>query len=776
MNIDRLLQELDEMFSRHEVDKIEYFLENNIERALEAGETGSAVTLMNEIIGYCRDTGKYEKGMFYCREVLRLLKLLGMEGSLSYGTTLLNVANFCRAAGRLQESMEFYKQVFDLYEGRMPGNDMRYASLYNNLSLLYQEMEDYQGACASLEHALAIVTSYPGMETETAVTYTNLANSRLKLGQVEEAMEDLKKAFAIFDRDEEKDFHYSGALSAMAEAQYLSGHLEEAAYYYSLALKEIKKHTGESESYQIILHNLRQVQKKLSHPLSEIRQYEKGMDLCEDFYRNYGIPMIRSQFPAYEGVIAAGLVGEGSECFGYDDEVSRDHDFGPGFCMWLTEQTYEEIGEELQAAYDRLPRTYMGVTRYTSDKAPKRVGVFKIRDFYERLTGLPDVPATQNQWLFAEDYQLAAATNGRVFRDDLGEFTRIREGLMEYYPEEVSARKMAREAALIAQTGQYNYGRMLGRGDKVTAFVALSDFMKHTMYMVYLLNRRYAPFYKWMYRGMEDLPRLTRVRSLLGLLPNLPVGHEQISVIIEQIVLLIIAEMKKQGLTKGEDTYLDHHIDNILKSIEKKEAPATVREELVDGLIKLEWEAFDQVKNEGGRADCQDDWNTFSLMRKSQYMTWTEEMLASYIHDFHAANENGWNLVTEKYGRMMESTDPAGYARIRKSLPPIPEAKKEIIDAIADIQVKWMEEFAGQYPKAAANARSIRSSQDSLFNTSYETYLKGELGTYSDRTLDLYGRFIAGLMQKEENLARRIMENTARLYGYQSLEELEERL
>lgn len=92
--------------------------------------------------------------------------------------------------------------------------------------------------------------------------------------------------------------------------------------------------------------------------------------------------------------------------------------------------------------------------------------------------------------------------------------------------------------------------------------------------------------------------------------------------------------------------------------------------------MSLEWEAFDKVENEGGRADCQDDWNTFSIMRTSQYYTWTSDMLKSYIHDFHVANERGWNLVTEKYGRMMESTAPDRYAQIRDSLPEIPEEKE----------------------------------------------------------------------------------------------------
>ncbi len=501
------------------------------------------------------------------------------------------------------------------------------------------------------------------------------------------------------------------------------------------------------------------------------------MELCEAFYEEFGRPMIRQKFPEYEHVIAAGLVGEGSECFGFDDQVSRDHDFGPGFCLWLTDPVYDEIGEELQRAYDELPSTYMGVTRFTTLKAQKRVGVFRIGDFYEGLIGLKDVPATQNQWLFLDDYRLATAVNGKIFRDDLGEFSRIRKGILAYYPEEVRLKKIARQAALMAQSGQYNYSRMFGRGEKVTAAIALSDFMKHTMAMVYLLNRTYAPFYKWMHKGMERLAILPEIRDILNALVDFQTGDERIPQTIEIIVALIIAEMKKQGLTSGEDNYLDHHTDNILRSIpEKEKKDDTFKAALVNELVSLEWAAFDKVENEGGRADCQDDWNTFSIMRKSQYFTWSAEMLKSYIADFHRANDAGWNLVTEKYGRMMESTAPFRYAQIKDSFPEIPEVKKEIIEEIVKIQVGWMEEFAAEYPKAAGNARSIHTSEDNPLNTSYETYLRGEISTYSDETLDLYGRFIAQLCREDKNLAKMTMENTAILYGYKSLEDLEAKL
>lgn len=777
MDMEKILQELDRLFATYQMDKAEGFLENKMAQAVQAEDDGSLITLLNEMIGYLRDVSKYEKCCLYCDKLLEVLERNHMRGSIPYATSLLNISNAYRAAGKLAESMAGYKTVLLIYQSQLKDNDFRFASLYNNMSLLYQEMGDFEEACHCLEKALPIVSSYTEARIETAVTHTNLAASLLKLGRYEEAMGHLRTAFAIFEMDEQKDFHYSGALSAMGEAQYMAGNLEESARYYRMALAEIEKNTGRSAAYEIVAQNLSAVEEKMAGKVSVVRQFAKGLDLCEAFYHEYGEPMLREKFPAYLPYIAAGLVGEGSECLGFDDEISRDHDFGPGFCLFLTDSVYEEIGEALQAAYDRLPTTYMGVTRRASSKASKRVGVFRIGDFYEKLTGFADIPESNRQWLYVEDYQLAAATSGRVFRDELGEFTRIRRGLLAHYPEEVRIRKIAREAALIAQSGQYNYSRMLQRGDKVTAEVALGEFMRHTMSIVYLLNRRYAPFYKWMHKGMENLPILAVIGDILNAIADMPIGDERIPQTIEIIVTLIIDEMKKQSLTTGNDNYLDHHTDNILHSIvQKDDKNATVKEELMEKLITLEWRDFDRVKNIGGRADCQDDWNTFSIMRRSQYLTWTVPMLQSYIEDFEEADARGWNLIAEKYGRMMESTDPAGYAEIADNFAEIPPEKKAIIEEIVKIQVGWMENCADTHPKAATLARSIHTYEDSLYNTSYETYLRGEISTYSDRTLDLYGRFIASFCMEGKNLAEAIIGNSAKLYGYDSLEELERKL
>ena len=195
--------------------------------------------------------------------------------------------------------------------------------------------------------------------------------------------------------------------------------------------------------------------------------------------------------------------------------------------------------------------------------------------------------------------------------------------------------------------------------------------------------------------------------------------------------------------------------------------------ELVERIIKNEWGAFDKVLNEGGRADCQDNWNTFHLMRASQYNIWPEEMLVQYVTDFELAKNQGRNLIMEKYAYMEASTAPDEYNKIKESLPEVSEEKMAIINHIVQIQVKWMEEFSEKYPHMAGNSRSIHTYEDNAYNTSYETYLRGELMTYSPDMLILYGRFVVELVQEGRNLAYMTMEQTAFLYGYDSVDAAE---
>lgn len=197
---------------------------------------------------------------------------------------------------------------------------------------------------------------------------------------------------------------------------------------------------------------------------------------------------------------------------------------------------------------------------------------------------------------------------------------------------------------------------------------------------------------------------------------------------------------------------------------------------LIEAIINLEWNEFQKVNNEGGRAACQDDRKSFEIYRRSQYLSWNEEMLQSYYGDLIDAINTGRNLVTEKYARMMESTAPIQYEAIKSSLPAISEEKKRMIEEITAVRIKWTEEFASVYPKTAGNGRPVHTYEDGPYDTSVETYLRGELSTYSEKTLALHLKHINQLLEKGINQYESIMENTVREYGYNSLDETEQRM
>lgn len=200
-----------------------------------------------------------------------------------------------------------------------------------------------------------------------------------------------------------------------------------------------------------------------------------------------------------------------------------------------------------------------------------------------------------------------------------------------------------------------------------------------------------------------------------------------------------------------------------------------MKEQLVEQIVELEWKQFQGVKNEGGRADCQDNLETFEIMRKSQFLAWNQEVLESYLKDIQEAEKNHWNLLTEKYARMMESTAPDRFEEIKDRLPVRSGERIQAQEELISMQVRWEEEFAARYPNVAGRGRRLRTSEDTPWDTSIETYARGELGTYSDRTIELLGKMYRRMEKDGESLPVKILENMVHFYGYDSLEKAEER-
>ena len=298
----------------------------------------------------------------------------------------------------------------------------------------------------------------------------------------------------------------------------------------------------------------------------------KGLELAERFYEEYGKPMLFEQFSDLLPFLAVGLFGRGSECFGFDDDVSTDHDFEPGFIIFLPgeDAVDRQRAFRLERAYAKLPKEFMGFTR--SAIAPvggARHGVLRTAAFFQDIIGAPDGILTVSQWLTVPEHALFEATNGRLFYDGYGEVSAIRERLFQY-PEDIRKKKLAGNLLLMAQAGQYNYRRCLAHGETGAAQLAVNEFVNALMRTVFLLNGAYVPYYKWSFRAMRALKKLSLLAETAEVLlttDNGPESAESKIDMIEDAAADVIDELNAQGLTKAICGDLEKHAYSVNDSI-----------------------------------------------------------------------------------------------------------------------------------------------------------------------------------------------------------------
>ena len=316
-------------------------------------------------------------------------------------------------------------------------------------------------------------------------------------------------------------------------------------------------------------------------------------DRC--FYEEQIAPMIHKEFGTYEERIAVGVVGEGSDCFGYDDEISRDHDFGIGVCLWLTEEDAKLIGEQLQQRYQETliewysknPKRNEG-RETLNDRLNMRRGVNTVRGFYENILGVPVDPRnpvmSSAAWFYTDDWKFATVTNGIVFRDDLGQFSSIRYEILKHYPEKIWRMRLANEIHEFSGAMQANYARCMARGDLIAANYCKTRSIDAAMNMVFLLRKSFAPYYKWKFRAFRELAGTEEIVGLIEqasvMQPNL--NHwenyrydsrkvnskDSLLMQFEQIAKILADELYECGLTDSHEVFLEVHCNKVVSGIE----------------------------------------------------------------------------------------------------------------------------------------------------------------------------------------------------------------
>lgn len=605
------------------------------------------LSILNEIIGFYRSRGEHAKNQPIINRALNLADSMRLAGSEAGTTTLINAATSLRAAGDYDRAEKIYTQALNESAATLGAKNRKLAALHNNLSMLYSETGRTSEAIEELNQALEILqntSTDPDRDIDIAATHTNIALAMLQectkpSESTNSKSDSLNAAFKhastsvrmYIAGNNENQPHYASALAGFAQVQCARGEYAQAAESYSKALDLIAECYGkDSESYAITAENLRHTRKlaeKVTEESTEIRESAKresvssqspnsesvskpsqnresptphiktGMQLAQSYWQTYGKPLLdQPKFAKYNNRIAAGLVGHGSECYGFDDEISRDHDFGPGFCLWLTDEDYAEIGADLQNAYDALPQEYAGfgsrneTPRAKSCESSKRVGVFSISEFFENLTGFPTAPAANEPhlWLSLSESTLAAATNGKIFADPLGEFSKTRQSF-KLMPDDVRISLISRRLGMISQAGQYNFPRMIARKDASAAWLSINEFVRATASLVFLLNNPvtagYLPYYKWQFAALRKLSNrmASRLPEVCGKLESVMrlssaacfggdgsggdgfgeggkgagIAQKQVTQIIDSICEDIVRELQYEGLSDCGETFLE---------------------------------------------------------------------------------------------------------------------------------------------------------------------------------------------------------------------------
>ncbi len=300
------------------------------------------------------------------------------------------------------------------------------------------------------------------------------------------------------------------------------------------------------------------------------------------FYEMYVKPLIHDKFGDFEDRIAVGIAGEGSDCFGYDDEISRDHDFGTGVCLWIPDEDMERYGYMLSIAYNELVDSEE--RSFYTERLSDRRGVMTIHDFYSDILhvdcDIKNCRMSDGDWYKLDHACLKTAVNGEVFRDDLGIFTAFRSYLLNYYPDNVWKTRIAEQLHKYASSLQVNYSRCMARKDTVAAELCRANGLSSAMELFFLLKREYPPYYKWTFRALTELDEehvfSEKIRELAEehirteawegtkYHPNRLNYKDRIVALSEEIASEVEFLLSERGLITKKTGYLETHVNEML--------------------------------------------------------------------------------------------------------------------------------------------------------------------------------------------------------------------
>ncbi len=263
MDTQEIFKELDSLYAQGKLAEAEEKMMNWMNEGLDTGNKSLCLMMCNEMEGLYRTTGRASQAVDMADMALSLISGMGLEGSIHHGTTLLNAATARRMAGDSEKSLLQYQEAEKIFNNLGKNDGYEMASLYNNISQLYQEQEEHEKALEFLDKALNLIKNMEHSEAEAATTHVNKSLSLMALGRLNEADEELKESLTFYASPEGvQSGHFGSALSAAGELAWRRGNYDQAIGLLEKALMVTQTRFGENDACAVIRQNLEMIKKE----------------------------------------------------------------------------------------------------------------------------------------------------------------------------------------------------------------------------------------------------------------------------------------------------------------------------------------------------------------------------------------------------------------------------------------------------------------------------------------------------------------------------------
>ena len=598
--IDEIMKEVHSLWRQGREKEMAPLLEEAINLCKLQNNNLKLIELLNEYGGCLRNLGEFDKAISAIKESIEVYEKSNLSNEIAYATSIMNLANIYREKKDYFNAEKYFnisKSIFD----KLGDKSYSYVGLLNNFSLLYKEIGDYYSAEKMQLESIRILEKNSKMNVPLAISYNNLYEIQKLAKSNNSSIENLKKAEQILLKETGTNHPlYASVLNNMADYEFSNKNYNEALSLYKKALEIVRTCYGEkSEAFLSVSKNIDFVEdfiKTLSIKEPSCSDLENNFETKKsDYITSNGIDYIKSEeidyknsnskrltgleraeivakytsefikvkYPNLYSRICLALVGVGSECLGFDDEISEDHDFSSRCQLFLDDSDYKTYKSDLESS---LKIFCKDLESLTSNLKVVNIEIMPISNFYKYYTLFENGPKTESEYRKVPMDLLCVATNGKVFLDNLGKFSEIRNRLLNFYPEDIRLKKIAFQLNKMAQSGQYNYSRMIKRGDTVAANIAQGEFVKHYLEFVHLLNKKYMPFYKWSYRSACSLEILGNfTQENLKKLSEASIYEKES--IIEKICLTVVNTLNKLGLSNSKIDFLTYQAEEVRKNI-----------------------------------------------------------------------------------------------------------------------------------------------------------------------------------------------------------------